>query len=235
MPDARTERRERQSGRSEVMAKRVELEQTAFLYGGNGAFIEDLYARYLRDPAAIDPSWRGYFDELGPDTRALFEQSRSALQPRAGGPRSAGPAGGRRRRRGGRSRQRALAPGDHRPSARGDADPGLSGARPSAGRPRPARPRRRQAPPRARPQGLRLHRCRPRARVLPRQRARPREGDPPPHRRDPAPDLQRQDRRRVHAHPGSRPEGLDPGAHGGHATTCCGRPARSSTRSSSSW
>ena len=52
------------------MAKRLELEQTAFLYGGNGAFIEDLYARYLRDPSAIDPSWRGYFDELGPETRA---------------------------------------------------------------------------------------------------------------------------------------------------------------------
>ena len=33
------------------MAKRIELEQTAFLYGGNGAFIEDLYARYLQDPA----------------------------------------------------------------------------------------------------------------------------------------------------------------------------------------
>ncbi len=70
------------------MAKRIELEQTAFLYGGNGAFIEDLYARYLQDPSTVDPSWRGYFDELGPDTRALFEQSRSALQPRANGPRA---------------------------------------------------------------------------------------------------------------------------------------------------
>ena len=63
------------------MAKRRELEQTAFLYGGNGAFIEDLYARYLTDPSTIDPSWRGYFDELGPETRSLFERSRSALQP----------------------------------------------------------------------------------------------------------------------------------------------------------
>ena len=62
------------------MAKRRELEQTAFLYGGNGAFIEDLYARYLADPSAIDPSWRSYFDELGPETRSLFERSRSALQ-----------------------------------------------------------------------------------------------------------------------------------------------------------
>src|SRR5688500_16287097 len=65
------------------MAKRLELEQTAFLYGGNGAFIEDLYARYLRDPSAIDPSWRSYFDELGPETRGLFERSRNAVRPRA--------------------------------------------------------------------------------------------------------------------------------------------------------
>ena len=66
------------------MAKRLELEQTAFLYGGNGAFIEDLYARYLRDPSTIDPSWRVYFDELGAETRALFERSRSALKRDAG-------------------------------------------------------------------------------------------------------------------------------------------------------
>ena len=64
------------------MAKRRELEQTAFLYGGNGAFIEDLYARYLDDPAAVDPSWRSYFDELGPETRGLFERSQEALRAR---------------------------------------------------------------------------------------------------------------------------------------------------------
>jgi 2-oxoglutarate dehydrogenase E1 component len=64
------------------MAKRRELEQTAFLYGGNSAFIEDLYARYLEDPSVIDPSWRAYFDELGPETRALFELSRAALRAR---------------------------------------------------------------------------------------------------------------------------------------------------------
>jgi 2-oxoglutarate dehydrogenase E1 component len=64
------------------MAKRRELEQTAFLYGGNSAFIEDLYARYLENPSAVDPSWRAYFDELGPETRALFELSQAALQPR---------------------------------------------------------------------------------------------------------------------------------------------------------
>ncbi len=67
------------------MARRRELEQTAFLYGGNGAFIEELYARYLSDPATVDPSWRSYFDELGPESRGLFEQSRAAQQPRRNG------------------------------------------------------------------------------------------------------------------------------------------------------
>ena len=40
------------------MARRLELEQTSFLYGGNSSFIEELYARYLADPASIDASWR---------------------------------------------------------------------------------------------------------------------------------------------------------------------------------
>ena len=64
------------------MATRRELEQTSFLYGGNGAFLEELYARYLADPQQVDPSWRAYFDELGPDNRQLFERARAALEPR---------------------------------------------------------------------------------------------------------------------------------------------------------
>ncbi len=63
------------------MAKRRELEQTSFLYGGNSSFIEELYARYLHDPAGVDPSWRAYFDELEPENRALFQRARAALQP----------------------------------------------------------------------------------------------------------------------------------------------------------
>ncbi len=64
------------------MAKRIELEQTSFLYGGNGAFLDELYARYLIDPSTIDASWRAYFDELGPENRTLFQQARAALTPR---------------------------------------------------------------------------------------------------------------------------------------------------------
>jgi 2-oxoglutarate dehydrogenase E1 component len=77
------------------MAKRREIEQTAFLYGGNSAFIEDLYARYLDDPFAVDPSWAAYFDELGPEMRALFERTQAALEPRRKeGPREPLPGSG---------------------------------------------------------------------------------------------------------------------------------------------
>ena len=32
--------------------------RTSFLYGGNAAYIEDLYARYESDPASVDADWR---------------------------------------------------------------------------------------------------------------------------------------------------------------------------------
>ncbi|MGH1478168.1 MAG: 2-oxoglutarate dehydrogenase E1 component [Geminicoccales bacterium] len=64
------------------MASRIELEQSAFLYGGNGGFIEDLYGRYLDNPDDVDESWRQYFDELGPETQQLFRQSKKALEQR---------------------------------------------------------------------------------------------------------------------------------------------------------
>ncbi|MCC6867638.1 MAG: 2-oxoglutarate dehydrogenase E1 component [Burkholderiales bacterium] len=41
-----------------------ELQGTSTLFGANAPFIEDLYERYLVDPASVDPDWRAYFDEL---------------------------------------------------------------------------------------------------------------------------------------------------------------------------
>jgi 2-oxoglutarate dehydrogenase E1 component len=38
--------------------------RTSFLYGGNAAYIEDLYARYEKDPAAVDAEWRAFFQGL---------------------------------------------------------------------------------------------------------------------------------------------------------------------------
>ncbi len=40
------------------------LLQTSFLYGGNAAYIEDLHARYERDPASVDAEWRDFFAGL---------------------------------------------------------------------------------------------------------------------------------------------------------------------------
>ena len=39
------------------------LAQTGFLYGGNAAYIEDLYARYQADPKSVDPEWQGFSAE----------------------------------------------------------------------------------------------------------------------------------------------------------------------------
>ena len=38
------------------------LEQTSFLYGGNGAFVEALYAKWAKDPGSVDPSWQVFFE-----------------------------------------------------------------------------------------------------------------------------------------------------------------------------
>ena len=214
------------------MAKRRELEQTSFLYGGNGSFIEELYARYLADPAEVDPSWRAYFDELEPENRALFERARAALQPQPArlrlvesGPAASPAAAARRDRHQG---------ADPRSSARDHADPRLSRARPSDRQARSAGPHPQAAASRARLPQLRLHRRRPRSRVLPRLRAGPGEGHAAPDHGGAAQDLQRHGRHRVHAHPGSRAEGLDPVADRGYGRHLQPPASRTSARSWSS-
>jgi 2-oxoglutarate dehydrogenase E1 component len=44
-----------------------ELAGTSTLFGSNAPFIEELYERYLADPASVDKEWRSYFDELRGD------------------------------------------------------------------------------------------------------------------------------------------------------------------------
>jgi 2-oxoglutarate dehydrogenase E1 component len=43
--------------------------RTSFLYGGNGAYVEDLYARYEADPNAVDAEWRAFFESMKDDPR----------------------------------------------------------------------------------------------------------------------------------------------------------------------
>src|SRR3954468_8605617 len=40
------------------------LAETSFLYGGNAAFVEDLYAQWSGDPNSVEPSWRAFFASL---------------------------------------------------------------------------------------------------------------------------------------------------------------------------
>src|SRR5438874_3146179 len=40
---------------------------TSFLYGGNAAYIEDLFARYEADPMAVDAQWQAFFQSLKDD------------------------------------------------------------------------------------------------------------------------------------------------------------------------
>ncbi len=49
---------------------RTAFEETSFLYGGNAKFIEELYSQYQQNPAAVDPHWRIYFDQLAGETAA---------------------------------------------------------------------------------------------------------------------------------------------------------------------
>ena len=51
--------------------------KSSFLYGGNAAYVEQLYDDYQRDPAAVDPSWRSFFEGLN-DDRKLIEQNAEA-------------------------------------------------------------------------------------------------------------------------------------------------------------
>ncbi|MDR3506563.1 MAG: thiamine pyrophosphate-dependent enzyme, partial [Caulobacteraceae bacterium] len=54
------------------------LSATSFLYGGNAAFVEDLYARWATDPKAVEPSWRAFFESLHEQTDAV---KRAAEKP----------------------------------------------------------------------------------------------------------------------------------------------------------
>ena len=40
--------------------------------GSSGAFVEELFARYSRDPSSVDPSWQEYFQELAEDALTLM-------------------------------------------------------------------------------------------------------------------------------------------------------------------
>jgi len=68
----------------------------SYLFGANAPFIEALYESYLKDPAAVEPRWRDYFDELQRLDHGAVDVSHYDVQERfaqlAKGRRAAGPA-----------------------------------------------------------------------------------------------------------------------------------------------
>ena len=51
---------------------------TAFLYGANAPYIEDLYARYEKDPSSVDAEWQAFFGALKDDKQAVEKNARGA-------------------------------------------------------------------------------------------------------------------------------------------------------------
>src|SRR3954447_9089235 len=55
--------------------------RTSFLYGGNGRYIEDLYAKFQQDPAAVDAEWRDFFQSLKEERPGKGEHGPSWAKP----------------------------------------------------------------------------------------------------------------------------------------------------------
>jgi 2-oxoglutarate dehydrogenase E1 component len=51
---------------------------TSFLYGGNAPYIEDLYAKYEANPAAVDAEWRAFFQSLKDEKADVVKSARGA-------------------------------------------------------------------------------------------------------------------------------------------------------------
>ena len=54
------------------------LLQTSFLYGGNAAYIEELYAAYVRDPSSVEEGWRTFFAGLKDDDKIVVQNAEGA-------------------------------------------------------------------------------------------------------------------------------------------------------------
>src|SRR3954462_4009250 len=73
------------------------LAETSFLYGGNAAFVEDLYARWAADPNSVEPSWQAFFVTLhdrAEDAKRQAQRPAWTPAPAPGVDPGGGPRGG---------------------------------------------------------------------------------------------------------------------------------------------
>ncbi len=73
-------------GASSRSVPNASFARTAFLDGGNAAYIEQLQERYLSDPASLDPSWRDFFAQLEDDGAAVAKAAQGPRWKQAGWP-----------------------------------------------------------------------------------------------------------------------------------------------------
>ena len=52
--------------------------RTSFLYGGNAAYIEELYAQFQNDPQSVSDEWRAFFASLNDETQDVIASVRGA-------------------------------------------------------------------------------------------------------------------------------------------------------------
>ena len=62
------------------------LSETTFLYGGNSAFVEDLYAKYAGNPASVPADWRAYFDAFGEQPASIVNAEKEPSWAKAATP-----------------------------------------------------------------------------------------------------------------------------------------------------
>src|SRR5215203_245658 len=60
--------------------------QTAFLYGANATYIEELYARHAKDPNSVDAEWKAFFGALKDDDRIVAKNAEGASWSRSNWP-----------------------------------------------------------------------------------------------------------------------------------------------------
>ncbi|EKF18947.1 2-oxoglutarate dehydrogenase E1 component [Nitratireductor pacificus] len=66
-----------------------EMSLTSFLYGGNAAYIEELYASYQDNPSSVNEDWRAFFGALQDDAADVRKNASGASWKRKGWPETA--------------------------------------------------------------------------------------------------------------------------------------------------
>lgn len=62
------------------------LLNTAFLYGANASYIEDLHARYEQDPSSVDAEWQAFFGALKDDKQSVEKAAKGPSWEKANWP-----------------------------------------------------------------------------------------------------------------------------------------------------